>query len=151
MNAAGGRSDERFKILMLETLSVFGRLNENFINLIVTIFHCFGEVDAGRIGLSQGDPYSLEWEVVMLKLAQEDWVGIEQKGYREYFLKKEYTQTENFKEILEELKHKSFYEMREFALHCHHSLIENNNQRNKLGINELKNLLNMESVGSSTA
>ena len=151
MNAAGGRSDERFKILMLETLSVFGRLNENFINLIVTIFHCLGEVDAGRIGLSQGDPYSLEWEVVMLKLAQEDWVGIEQKGYREYFLKKAYTKTENFKEVLEELKHKSFYEMRELALHCHYSLIENNNQRNKLGIKELKNLLNMERVGPSTA
>lgn len=149
MNADSSRSDGHFKILMLETLSVFGRLNENFINLIVTIFHCFGEVDAGRIGLSQGDPYSLEWEVVMLELAQEDWVGIEQRGYREYFLKKEYTQTENFKEVLEKLKHKSFYEMRELALNCHYR-IENNNQQIKSGINELKNLLNMERIDPST-
>jgi len=150
MNVAGGCSDERFRLLMLETLSVFGRLNENFINLIVTIFHCFGEVDAGQIRLSQGDPYSVGWEVIMLKLAQEGWIGIEQKGYREYFLKKEYTQTENFKEILEELKQKSFYAMRGLALKCHNSLIENSRQI-KLGTKELKSLLNMEGVGSSTA
>jgi len=133
---------------MLETLSVFERLNENLINLVVTIFHCFGQIDAGQIRLSQGDPYSLTWEEIMLKLEQEGVVGVEQKAYREYFLKAKYEKTEDFKQVLEVLKHKRFYELRDLALQCHSDLVRNHDQQTKRGIDELKSILNVQSVSS---
>jgi len=148
MNLMGDCYDEHLKMLLLETLSVFERLNENVVNLIVTIFHYSGEVNAGHIGLSQGDPYSLRWEVIISELVQENRVGIEQKGYREYFLKKDYVQTNNYKEILEELKKKSYNEVREVALSLHSNMVKNN-QKTKHGISELKNLLNVRRVSTS--
>lgn len=150
MNVYCDHDDKHLKVLLLETLNEFGSLNENFINLIVTIFHYLGEVNAGQIGLAQGDPYSLKWEAIMSELAKEDYVSIVQNGYREYFLKKTYTKTLNYKEALDVLKNKSYNEMRELALYLHFDSLENKNQGTKRGIDTLEDLLNMNRIRSST-
>lgn len=141
MNLVHSYNDERLKMLLLETLNVFKRLNENVVNLIVTIFHFSGEVDAGDIGFSQGDPYSLKWEAIISELIQKNWVGIEQKGYREYFLKKDYDETSNYEEILVVLKKKSYNDVRKVALN-----LMKNNQTSDIGISGLKSILNVQRV-----
>lgn len=144
-----GEHDERLRILLLEVLSEFGGLNENFVNLIVTIFHYLGEVHAGRIGIAQGDPYSLEWEAIMAELAKEDYVSIEQNAYREYYPKKAYTKTRNHKKALDVLKSKNYKEMRELALYLHFDSLKNKNQGTKRGIDTLENLLDMNRIRAS--
>lgn len=149
MNIYGDLDDKRLKALLLEALSEFGDLNENFVNLIVAIFHYLGEVNAGQIGLAQGDPYSLKWEAIMAKLVKDDQIRIEQNGYRDYFLRKAYTETRNYKEALSVLKSKSYNEMRQLALYLHFDSIDNKNQGTKRGIGALGDLLNMNRIRSS--
>lgn len=148
MNVYNDHDDKHLKVLLLEALSEFGGLNENFINLIVTIFHYLGEVNAGQIGLAQGDPYSLKWEVIMSELAKGDHVGIKQYGYREYVLKKAYAKTRNYKKALDVLKGKSYNEMRELALYLHFDSLKNKDQGTKRGIDTLDDLLNMNRIRS---
>lgn len=131
--------DDELRSLLLEALETFGRLNENSINRIVAIFHYLGKVDGGRIRLSQSDVYSLKWEANVADLRDEGLVGIDQKGYREYFLVNKKTSSKKHKEILEELKRMSYSERRKITLYLHHSLSKK--EERILSLDELKKLL----------
>ena len=131
--------DGELRSLLLEALDTFGRLNENSINHIVAIFHYLGKVDAGSIRLSQSDVYSLKWESNVADLRDEGLVGIDQKGYREYFLVNKKTYSKKHEEILEEVKKMSCGERRKIALHLHYSLSKK--EERELSLDELRNLL----------
>ena len=142
--------DDDLRSLLMEALDTFGRLNENSINHIVTIFHYLGKIDAGNIRLSQGDVYSLKWEANVADLREEGFVGIEQKGYREYYLvKNQRMPNEKNREIWDEVRKMNSRERRKIALHLHYALSKKGEMR--LPIKELAKLLSNVRRGHSSS
>jgi len=116
--------DENMRTLLLEALDTLGKLNENFINEIVAIFHFLGHTDAGQIRLSQDDVSSLKWEANIADLKDEGLVSIEQNAYREYSLNEKPITTKKFRETLKELKEMRSENWRKHALELYSSARE---------------------------
>ena len=146
--------DERLKNLLIQTLKNFDKLNENSINHVVAIFHYLGKINAGRIYMSQSDVFSLKWEAIMADLVEEGLVGIEEKSYREYFLKnRNFLQPQDdLKDALEELKKIPLKEWKKIAIKMHSDSRTNchNNCRLNATTRSIKEVLDMYRISSST-
>lgn len=119
--------DKDIRALLMETLHVFGNLNENYIDDVVTIFHCLGKVDAGEVVLSQGTPYSGKWRVNMLDLQEEGLVRIIEKNpHRTYSLPPDSElEARKFGDILERLKKMDGVGRREHAIALYRRAVKN--------------------------